>query len=102
MEECEGVSPPGYVLQVWSRPSPQEFDQRQYGQSNRSLADFERFALVIFKEENQGAGEEETDVSSFFMKILGIPHVRGGGPLLDLALYPWDLYSPRAWGWTRA
>ena len=41
--------PLGYVLQVWSSPTPQGFDYRQYGESNRTLTDFEGIALVTVK-----------------------------------------------------
>jgi hypothetical protein len=34
---------------MWSSPTPQGFDYRQYGESNRSLADFEGIALVTVK-----------------------------------------------------
>ena len=38
--------PLGYVLQLWSSPSPQGFVFRQYGESKQTLADFEGLALV--------------------------------------------------------
>jgi CRISPR-associated protein Cas2 len=41
--------PLGYVLQVWSAPTPQGFAYRQYGESKRQLADFEGVALVTVK-----------------------------------------------------
>ena len=39
--------PLGYVLQLWSSPTPQGFTYRQYGSSLRQLADFEGLALVV-------------------------------------------------------
>lgn len=41
--------PLGYVLQMWSSPTPQGFDSRQYGESNRTLVDFEGIALITVK-----------------------------------------------------
>jgi CRISPR-associated protein Cas2 len=38
--------PLGYALQLWSTLGPQGFEYRQYGSSNRQLADFEGLALV--------------------------------------------------------
>jgi hypothetical protein len=39
--------PLGYVLQVWSSPTPQGFSYRQYGTSTRQLVDFEGIALIV-------------------------------------------------------
>lgn len=48
----------GYVLQVWSAPSPQGFAYRQYGTSHRQLADFEGLALVVVKpRDGKGTGK---------------------------------------------
>ena len=52
--------PPGYVLQLWSTPTPQGFDYRQYGDSKRQLVDFEGIALVTVKtnRRKKKAGEQ--------------------------------------------
>jgi hypothetical protein len=34
---------------MWSSPTPQGFDYRQYGESSRSLADFEGIALITVR-----------------------------------------------------
>jgi CRISPR-associated protein Cas1 len=39
--------PSGYVLQVWSSPTPQGFSYRQYGTSSRHMVDFEGMALIV-------------------------------------------------------
>ncbi len=44
--------PLGYVLQLWSSPTPQGFSYRQYGTSKRQLADFEGLALVVCEKKN--------------------------------------------------
>jgi CRISPR-associated protein Cas2 len=49
--------PLGYVLQMWSSPTPQGFDYRQYGESNRALADFEGIALVTVKRDTKKRGK---------------------------------------------
>jgi CRISPR-associated protein Cas2 len=41
--------PLGYVLQIWSSPTPQGFTYRQYGESKRQLVDFEGIALAVIK-----------------------------------------------------
>lgn len=38
--------PLGYVAQIWSSPSPQGFQYRQYGSAKRMLVDREGLALV--------------------------------------------------------
>ena len=38
--------------------------------------------------------------SGFSMLCRGIPHVRGGGPIVNLVPSRHMVYSPRAWGWT--
>src|ERR1700676_1446025 len=38
--------PLGYVLQIWSSPTPQGFVYRAYGTSKRELIDYEGIALV--------------------------------------------------------
>ena len=46
--------PLGYGLQLWSAPGPQGFEYRQYGTSNRPLADFEGMALVTLVRKPRG------------------------------------------------
>ena len=38
--------PLGYVAQIWSSPTPQGFQFRQYGKSRRMLVDREGLALI--------------------------------------------------------
>jgi len=51
--------PLGYVLQMWSSPTPQGFDYRQYGESNRAFADFEGIALVTVKKNTKKRSKSE-------------------------------------------
>ena len=56
--------PLGYVLQVWSAPTPQGFLYRQYGSGKRELADFEGLALVVVKKrtvKTKPPADESTD-----------------------------------------
>jgi CRISPR-associated protein (Cas_Cas2CT1978) len=54
--------PLGYVLQVWSSPTPQGFMYREYGESKRQMVDFEGIALVVIKKKprKKGPGGQKT------------------------------------------
>ena len=43
----------GYVLQIWSSRHPRGFEYRQYGDSTRTLQDFEGLALVTLRRPNK-------------------------------------------------
>jgi hypothetical protein len=50
----------GYVLQIWSAPTPQGYLYRQYGSSKRELVDFEGLALAtsVNKSARKAKGDE--------------------------------------------
>jgi hypothetical protein len=54
------------VLQLWSAPTPQGFEYRQSGASQRQLADFEEIALVTVKTSRRKgkSGEQKVPGSS--------------------------------------
>jgi CRISPR-associated protein Cas2 len=57
--------PLGYVLQLWSAPTPQGFEYRQYGASQRQLVDFEGVALVTVKaHRRKGKSSEQKALGS--------------------------------------
>src|SRR5262249_46718522 len=59
--------PLGYVLQLWSSPTPQGYAYRQYGTSKRMLMDFEGLALVVAKrksKKNRRSDSQEPSESS--------------------------------------
>lgn len=51
--------PLGYVVQIWSSPTPQGFDYRQYGGSKRELKDYEGLALVTVKKNTKKSRKTE-------------------------------------------
>ena len=50
--------PLGYVLQIWSSPTPQGYLYRQYGESKRELQDFDGLALVTTVKKSAPKGKE--------------------------------------------